>query len=323
MNGTHPTAEQLDRYRRRVAPPAETIAVDAHIAACDRCFEALSADAHLTFDQLVALAEGWERHAPHLALCPMCRRELDDLQRMREAVRGASAPRRWWALAAAAMLVLAIAAGWFFSRDEGAPRRAGFSPPRDGLKPVRRSTPPPRRAVVLEKPSLLDTLITRDPSLRGTGSRAAFPLHAPVATAVLDDRPIFRWAQTPGATYEITIVDLDSGAVAASGTSATPSWRPERPLPRGRTYAWQVAAETAAGRVVAPGRGAGEARFHVTAQRAVEGTTPVERGVALAKLGALDDAERELEAARADELLQQVRAWRGQRGRPTTTNGAQ
>ena len=318
MNGTHPTADQLDRYRRRVAPPAETLDVDAHIATCDRCFEALSADAHLTFDHLVAVAEGRERNPPHLALCPRCRRELDDLQRLREAMRGARTPRRWW-LAAAAMLVLALSAGWFLLRDEGAQRRAGFSPPPDGLKPVLRRAPP----IALEKPALLDTLITEAAVLRGTGQGVTFPLHTPVATAVLDDRPNFRWAETPGATYEITIVDLDTGTVAASGTSRTPSWRPETPLPRGRTYAWQVAAETTAGRVVAPGRSAGEARFHVTAQSAAGGATPLERGVALAKLGALDDAERELDAARADALLQQVRSWRPQRGRPTTTNGAQ
>ena len=308
MNGTHPTADQLDRYRRRVAPPAETLDVDAHIATCDRCFESLSADAHLTFDHLVAVAEGRERNPPHLALCPMCRRELDDLQRLREVMRGARTPRRWWL--AAAMFVLALSAAWFLLRDEGAQRRAGFSPPPDGLKPVLRPAPPAQRAIVLERPALLDTLITRGSSLRGTESGITFPLHTPVATAVLDDRPSFRWAATPKATYEITVVDLDTGTVAASGTSRTPSWRPETPLPRGRTYAWQVAAETTAGRVVAPGRSAGEARFHVTAQSAAEGATPLERGVALAKLGALDDAEREFVTAGATDLLQQIRAWR-------------
>ncbi|HEX6085168.1 MAG TPA: hypothetical protein VF266_11620 [Thermoanaerobaculia bacterium] len=317
MNVTHPTAAQLERYRRRTAPPAETLEVDAHIAACDRCFEALSADAHLTFEQLVEITEGRESGAPHLALCPMCRRELDDLQRLREVMRGPRR-RRWpWMLAAAA--VLAIVAGvWLLpSRDVVAERRAGFSlPPPDRLKPVLRSAP----ASVVQRPRILDTLITNAAVLRGRGSSDSFALHAPVATVVLDARPQLRWAAV-GSSYEITILDIDAGTVAASGTSKTNSWRPNA-LKRNRTYAWQVAASTPEGRLVAPGRG-GEARFHVAAQSGVEGDTPLERGVALANLGALDDAERELEAANATALLEQVRAWRAQRGRPTTTNGAQ
>jgi hypothetical protein len=115
------------------------------------------------------------------------------------------------------------------------------------------------------------------------------------------------------------VVDADRGTVAASGKTATPSWRPNAPLPRGRTYAWQVAAKTKRGRVVAPGRDAPEARFHVATQSEVDAATPLERGIALARLGALDDAERELESAGAAELLDQVRGWRDQRALPTTT----
>ena len=316
MNGMHPTAEQLDRYRRRTASPAETLEVDAHIATCDRCFARSSADAHLTFDRLSAVADGRESAPPHLALCAMCRRELEDLQRMREAVQEARSPRRRWMLAAAAMLAIGFATWVAFQPDAPAQRRAGFSPPRDGLKPVLRSAPP----LEVQRPRILDTLVTEGAVLRGGESSASFALHAPVATVVLDDRPQLRWADA-GSSYEITVIDLDSGTVAASGTSTTNEWRPN-PLQRGRTYAWQVAAQTPGGRVVAPGR-RGEARFHVAAQSSVAGSTPLERGIALASLGALDDAERELEAAGADALLAQVRAWRAQRGRPTTTNGAQ
>ena len=316
MNVTHPTAAQLDRYRRRTAAPAEMLEVDTHIAACDRCFEALSADAHLTFEQLVDITEGRESGAPHLALCPMCRRELEDLQRLREVMRGGHG-RRWpWMFAAAAMVVI-VAAAWIALRsDVPAERRAGFSLPPDRLKPVIRSAPPS----VLQRPRILDTLVTQTAVLRGSDARKTFALHAPVATVVLDDRPRFRWADV-GSSYQISILDLDSGTVAASGTSQTNSWRPDA-LKRGRTYAWQVAARTSEGRLIAPGRG-GEARFHIATQDNVEGNTPLERGIALANLGALDDAERELEAAKATAQLEQVRAWRAQRGRPTTTNGAQ
>jgi hypothetical protein len=226
--------------------------------------------------------------------------------------------------------MLAILVGgvsWMlFPSDESAERRAGSRPSGEGVKPVPRpSTPsPPQQVIVLDRPRVLDTLATEQGVLRGSESRTAFALHAPVATVVLDDRPAFRWAEVEDASaYEVTVLDLERGTVAAGGTSGTASWRPGASLPRGRTYVWQVAATTSRGRVVSPGQGAAEARFQVAAQGSVEGTTPRERGIAMARLGALDDAERELEQAGADELLQQVRAWRGQRGRPTTTNGAQ
>ncbi|HEX2060310.1 MAG TPA: hypothetical protein VHK90_06185, partial [Thermoanaerobaculia bacterium] len=108
----HPTAEQLDRYRRRRASPAETIEIDAHVASCDRCFAAVRADAHLTYDELEAIADGREANAPHLALCAACRGELADLRAMREALREERTPRNRWWLAAAAMLAVAMLAAW-------------------------------------------------------------------------------------------------------------------------------------------------------------------------------------------------------------------
>jgi hypothetical protein len=310
MNGTHPAPELLDRYRRRTATAAETLVVDAHVASCDRCFNAVRADAHLTYDQLEALADGRESASPHLALCAACRGELADLQRMREVLRQEPrAPRQWWwTLAAAAMLAIAVATGLLLFRVKpiGAPPASrGESPP------SAETVPSPEPVPSLERPRILDSLITRPAALRGPKGSGAFALHAPVATVVLDDRPRFRWEEVTGAkSYEVAVADLDRGTVAASGTSVSPSWQPTAPLPRGRTYAWQVAATTNRGRVVAPGRDAPEARFHVATQTSVEGSTPLERGVALANLGALDDAERELTTAGADALLDEIRAWR-------------
>jgi len=315
MNGTHPAVDLLDRYRRRTATAAETLAVDAHVASCDRCFEAVRADTHLTYDQLEALADGRETAAPHLALCAACRGELADLRRMREALQPEPRARwRWWTLAAAAMIAIAVIAGLLLFREDGGGAPAISAPASASAGGAVKPAAPPapeRPAIVLARPSILDTLVTEPGVLRGTKGSAAFALHAPVATVVLDDRPTFRWADVAGATsYDVTVVDLDSGTVVASGTSGSPSWRPSAPLPRGKTYAWQVAAATSRGRVVVPGRDAPEARFHVATQSRVDGATPLERGVALATLGALDDAERELTLARADALLDQIRAWR-------------
>lgn len=317
MNGTHPTAEQLDLYRRRAASPAETVHVDTHIAACDRCFDAVRADAHLTFEQLAALADDRAATDPHLTLCARCRGEVDDLRQMREAVRAETAPRRWWPLAAAAVLAIAVAASLLLVRRDGPalPRPttttlvAETAPPSSTSQPP--DAPPQQQAVTLERPALLDTLVTERGVLRGTTSKRAFALIEPVATVVLEPQPRFRWTALDSASsYEVAVVDLDRGAVVASGTSKTPSWRPAAPLPRAKTYAWQVTAETKDGRVVAPGRGGAEARFHVARQSSVEGVTSLERGIALANVGALDEAERELRRAGAQELLDEIRSWR-------------
>jgi hypothetical protein len=310
MNGLHPTADQLDRYRRRAATAAETIDVDAHLATCERCFEAVRADAHLTYEQLEAIADGREAPAPHLALCAACRGELADLYAMREALVEQHAPhRRWWPVAA--MLAIALIAGLLMFRGDATSGTTAFNQPQEEPSGPKVAAPPQTRTVALEKPPILETLVTDTAVLRGGGRSGSFALQAPVATVVLEERPNFRWAAVPGATsYEVAVVDVDRGTMATSGTSATASWRSAAPLPRGRTYAWQVAAETSGGRIVAPGRDGPEARFHVAEQAAVEGATPLQRGVALANVGALDDAEREFEAAGAVDLLQQIRAWR-------------
>ena len=306
MNGTtHPSAALLERYRRRTATAAETLDVDAHVASCGRCFDAVRADAHLTYDQLEAVAGGSpETTAPHLALCDVCRGEVADLRLMRDAIRHEqAAPRRWWSLAAAAMLAIALLAGLLLYRGED----------RDVARDAANASLPsiPHPAAGLKRPSILDTLITERRELRRTASSGPFALYEPVATVILDSRPHFRWAAVAGAaSYQVAVADLERGTVAASGTSACTSWQPAAPLTRGRTYAWQVAAATNRGRIIAPGPKAPEARFHVATESRVEGTTPRQRGVALARLGALDAAERELKSAGADDLLDEIHTWR-------------
>lgn len=90
----HATAEQLDRYRQRVAPAAELLAIDAHVASCNRCYGAVQADVtaivlragHLTYDELESYVDGRadadDRRlvTAHVAQCARCRGELSDLQ---------------------------------------------------------------------------------------------------------------------------------------------------------------------------------------------------------------------------------------------------
>lgn len=104
MNG-HVDVDALDRYLRRAASPEELLAIDAHLASCDRCHAAVASAAgsirlpppegepHLTYDELEAFVDGRaddverELVEGHAALCDLCRRELTDLQRVRDAMR--------------------------------------------------------------------------------------------------------------------------------------------------------------------------------------------------------------------------------------------
>jgi anti-sigma factor RsiW len=106
-NGTHPDAGTLERYRSRTAAPAELLAVDAHIASCDSCFDlvraaqetidlpALEVDSHTSYDELEAFVDGRagatarELITAHTAVCQLCSEELADLIAVRDGM-----PRR-------------------------------------------------------------------------------------------------------------------------------------------------------------------------------------------------------------------------------------
>ncbi len=77
-------------------------------------------------------------------------------------------------------------------------------------------------------------------TLRGNGARAKLAGEmVPSATAVESPRPQLTWPAVAGAKYVVSIVAGDE-VVVRSGTLAGHRWTPQRPLPRGRTYAWQV-----------------------------------------------------------------------------------
>lgn len=345
MNSMHITAEQLDAFRHRATPSAELLAIDRHIASCDTCFAVVSADVsdlvcaaarddpHLGYEDLERFVDGRadevdrELVEGHAALCRACRNEVTDLMRVRDAMAApvvhfgrAVGRRRLGAAAAAAVVVIAIPATWLwpFGRSHSAPATtSAASAVEAGINaaevrsPVR-SAPEP---IVLRIPAIIGTLVQS----RATGGRPN--LRQPVRTVVLSDRPQFLWMPEPEAsTYDVTVADAENGTLAAAGSSATPSWCPDKPLPRGRTYTWQVTAHDADHSAIDDGPAA-QARFHVAeAGRAAALSSlddhPLERGIALAVHGVLDDAERELQLAvesgeaRASAVLAQVRTWR-------------
>ena len=163
--------------------------------------------------------------------------------------------------------------------------------------------------------------------------RRTFSLIRPSGTMVQTDRPTLVWSPLEGASdYEVTIADLQASyrEVAASGPVRQTSWTVPAPLPRGRTYSWQVVARTPTGEVKAPAPREGEVRFGVLSRARSDALAKLvaERpqhhlllGLAYADAGVLDAAESELvqlSAANpasdvAPALLQSLRRQRMQR----------
>lgn len=340
-HATHVTDEQLDRYRRRVAEPSELLLVDAHIASCDRCYALVRADPnvvlpaaepdeHPEYEEIERYVDGtataMERELidAHAALCQDCRMELRDLTRVRDSMNvrpmpdrapGSLAKRPFRLWAAAAMVVVALLTAWLlFGRR---PITVNDIPPQVATVATSEPPRPELPEVTLEKPVILASLVREGGVLRSGEPARTFRLEEPAGTVVLEDRPRFRWTAAPDATsYDVAVVNAERGNIAASGSTSSTGWQPPVALQRGRTYSWQVTAHVGETTVVAPGPSGAEALFHIAEREEALPENAFDRGVALARLGVLDDAERELERAaqqgepRAAALLEQVRSWR-------------
>ena len=87
--------------------------------------------------------------------------------------------------------------------------------------------------------------------------------------------PTLRWQATPGASeYQVTVTQVDNGAVVVSTRTTSTAWTPRAKLPVDKTYRWQVQSVSASGRVGPGVLPAGQRTFTVTASTATTGTTP-------------------------------------------------
>ncbi|SPF53859.1 conserved hypothetical protein [Candidatus Sulfopaludibacter sp. SbA4] len=337
----HPTEEQFARFRSRSLAPLELLEVSDHIAACGECrgrlFEEEHAAAqlrslraelstHLEYEQIAAAAEGSvppgvERH---LADCATCRAEVEDLRQFGRDLK--STPRApiqmparkvsWRLPVAAAAAIVLVAAGVGF--------RYLHSPaPHTEVAATKPAEPPlsaDQNAAVamamdthrLERSPILDRVISRRGVLLGAPSATGtFDLIAPLGTAVIADRPVFRWSPFSGAShYVVAIFDENFNQVSASPPVTATEWQPDRPLPRGRIYIWQVSATVGRKTVNAPVPPAPEARFQVVPPEVAAQVESARRehpanhlllAVLCAKAGALDDAAVELDGLAASD----------------------
>jgi hypothetical protein len=108
----------------------------------------------------------------------------------------------------------------------------------------------------------------RSALLSGSPEGESFRVTSPVGEVVLANRPEFRWQARTGATsYRVEVFDLSYTLVTASPKLTATSWTPNKPLDRGKTYAWQVTAAGKGEPVTAPKPPDPEARFEVVSTR--------------------------------------------------------
>lgn len=214
--------------------------------------------------------------------------------------------------------------GWLAARKmAGLPKRGEHQPElrRDELEAA-------LIAKELAMPSSIERL-DRTPAVVIRGNRVpteSFSIISPFATLVGTDRPTFRWTALTGAeSYRVSVFDDALHLVSTSGRLTETDWMMRDQLKAGRVYTWTVTALKNGKEIAAPPAPA-RAEFKVLAKselaklgsRIKVEDSKAGRGVAYAKAGLLDDAEREFHShlashpddQRVRELLQTVRSWR-------------
>jgi hypothetical protein len=279
-----------DRLRGFVAgtlTPDELLEVDDHLAFCDACrarvtevgasaaLEDLTEslrqpDVHLTDEDLLLFAQGrvpserlftWRRH---LRECDVCQRQVDELSAW---TRSSRLPRAAIAAAAAvAVLVIGVlsARTWYSQRP--VQQVAAGQEVLRSLSPVSRARVEAAfRRGSADLPVFMHDLAPSRETLMGRPvASSGFEIAGPAGTAIIEDAPEFTWQPLAGAGAYVVSVFNENGTEAARSPAVTElRWTPTNPLPRDRTYTWQVSAEESGRSRIAPAPPAPPARFRV------------------------------------------------------------
>jgi hypothetical protein len=284
---THLTDAELHAFAEGRLRSDDLIRADDHLARCLECrargagltdfarastavqWRLTSAGGHLS-DEDIHLAALGSLEPPrraevrrHLQECETCSQQVSDLRSW-----SAQSPSRLKPLAIAAAILLAalIPAMLWQARTPRPKENASLA----GLAQLSASDQARVRASLDAGVGRLPDFMTgltgsRETLMSGTPSRVVdFAPVSPLATATLSDRPTFSWRPLAGAdSYVVTVFDEQSNEITRSSPLAQPTWVPDRPLPRERTYVWQVAALRNGQTVVTPVAPMPPAKFHV------------------------------------------------------------
>lgn len=202
----------------------------------------------------------------HVGVCPQCQAELRDLLEL----AGHSPTRvtsRW--LAVAAVIVIALMAGWYWISRDVAPPPAGA--------PEARTTPSPApdewtqlagaalAAGKMDPPAILRDLRPAADVLRDPGATSSRSAMTPAGVVIESVTPTLQWTAS-GGRYIVSVFD-GRRRVARSDVLSTNEWRVSPPLPRGRTYTWQVEVRRGESVDIMPAPPAPPAMFHVLDER--------------------------------------------------------
>ena len=266
----HLTDSELRDIRTGVLPPDDLLRVDDHLSHCDqcrmravaltdatRCIDAFrmrlnAPTTHLSDEQLQLLVQG--RVSPsatdaahrHVKECPICASQVEDLRSWVAPAGRARTNVRWLAIAAAVVGALVPTLLW--------QSRVGRQMPSTSLSGLEVLAPPEQARIraglnsgTASLPDYMADLNSSREVLMGSPAKRGdtFDLIAPVGMGTVSDRPQFEWETLAGASaYAVTVFDERSNVVARSPLLAQTKWNPLDQLPRGRTYVWQVTAQS-------------------------------------------------------------------------------
>jgi hypothetical protein len=339
----HPTYEQIERHVEGRSDEPERDRMNAHLDTCVRCADEVRDLAEFRAQRITPPTTSPARRTGHWPALPAL-------------VRWALVP----AAAAAAVLAATIVFRGEAPQPAPSPRQAAASvsplpaPVRvaladggrrvtldeagrlAGLPAMSREDETAIRVALetgrVKTPEFLTGLVEKPGTLLGAANdRGMLRLVGPIGTAVETARPTLRWLPLKGASsYTAAVFDAHLDPVATSPHLSATEWTLSRPLPRGHDYTWQVVARFDDREVTAPAPPAPEARFRVLEEslatdvvraREAYAGSHLALGLAYARAGLLDEAERELHAladlnpdsAEARGLLRQVQTLRSGR----------
>jgi len=294
-----------------------------------RTFE--EAPRHLDFDgELVPYVDGTldaaslEIVESHLEDCRTCREEAEDLRRL--AVRRQPRRRARVVAMAAAIAVLATAAALVVVSRQEPPRLVARAALQRAVPAEwQRLADQTLRDGRLPAAPVLASLQARDGVLRGGATARARV--APDGVVVETAQPRFTWPAAPQASYRVFVYAGDH-PIAESPPLDRAEWTPAQPLPRDRTYQWQVETALGAKRSIAPAPE--PARFRIISDgelaeldRARAAGDPLVLAALYARAGLMDPAVAELRklAGASDPRMRRLLA--SYEASPNSTNPAQ